>query len=83
MKKFKVTLLVVVAYLLIAPSAVYAAKINFPDILGYKTLKCDFHMHTVFSDGQVWPTTRVDEHNRPYRISAAQRRCSDESRPAK
>ncbi|TKJ38152.1 MAG: histidinol-phosphatase [Planctomycetes bacterium B3_Pla] len=61
MRKFKVTLLVVVAYLLIAPFAVYAAKINFPDILGYKTLKCDFHMHTVFSDGQVWPTTRVDE----------------------
>lgn len=61
MRKFKVTLLVVIACLLIAPSAVYAAKINFPDILGYKTLKCDLHMHTVFSDGQVWPTTRVDE----------------------
>jgi hypothetical protein len=36
-------------------------EINFPDILGYKTLKCDFHMHTVFSDGLVWPTVRVDE----------------------
>ncbi len=35
--------------------------INIPDILGYKTLKCDFHMHTVFSDGIVWPTFRVDE----------------------
>jgi hypothetical protein len=35
--------------------------INVPDILGYKTLKCDFHMHTVFSDGIVWPTVRVDE----------------------
>jgi hypothetical protein len=32
-----------------------------PDIQGYKTLKCDFHMHTVFSDGEVWPTTRVNE----------------------
>lgn len=32
-----------------------------PDIPGYKTLKCDFHMHTVFSDGEVWPTTRVME----------------------
>ena len=32
-----------------------------PDILGYKTLKCDFHMHTVFSDGIVWPTVRVEE----------------------
>jgi len=35
--------------------------IHIPDILGYKTLKCDFHMHTVFSDGVVWPTVRVDE----------------------
>lgn len=32
-----------------------------PDILGYQTLKCDFHIHTVFSDGIVWPTVRVDE----------------------
>lgn len=37
----------------------YLPKI--PDIPGYKTLICDFHMHTVFSDGQVWPTVRVDE----------------------
>ncbi len=28
---------------------------------GYVTLKCDFHMHTVFSDGYVWPTIRVEE----------------------
>lgn len=32
-----------------------------PDILGFKTLQCDFHIHTVFSDGLVWPTVRVDE----------------------
>lgn len=36
-------------------------EIHIPDILGYKTLKCDFHMHTVFSDGDVWPTVRVQE----------------------
>jgi len=35
--------------------------INFPDIQGYQTLKCDFHLHTVFSDGTVWPTIRVEE----------------------
>jgi predicted metal-dependent phosphoesterase TrpH len=35
--------------------------INIPDIPGYVTLKCDFHIHTVFSDGQVWPTYRIDE----------------------
>lgn len=32
-----------------------------PDILEFKTLKCDFHIHTVFSDGNVWPTIRVEE----------------------
>jgi len=32
-----------------------------PDIAGYKTLKGDFHMHTVFSDGVVWPNVRVQE----------------------
>ncbi|MBM3744811.1 MAG: histidinol-phosphatase [Acidobacteria bacterium] len=32
-----------------------------PDIPGYRTLKCDFHMHTVFSDGEVWPTVRLNE----------------------
>jgi hypothetical protein len=35
--------------------------IHIPDIEGYTTLKCDFHMHTVFSDGTVWPTVRVQE----------------------
>lgn len=38
-----------------------AKKISLPDIPGYTTLKCDFHMHTVFSDGHVWPTFRVNE----------------------
>ncbi|MCE4566602.1 hypothetical protein INQ51_19935 [Maribellus sp. CM-23] len=35
--------------------------INIPNIPGYVTLKGDFHMHTVFSDGSVWPTIRVYE----------------------
>lgn len=35
--------------------------IDIPDIDGYKTLKCDFHVHTIFSDGKVWPDVRVDE----------------------
>jgi len=39
----------------------YRYCINIPNIDGYETLKCDFHVHTVFSDGQVWPSTRVDE----------------------
>jgi 3',5'-nucleoside bisphosphate phosphatase len=36
-------------------------EVKIPDISGYMTLKCDFHNHTVFSDGQVWPTVRVEE----------------------
>lgn len=32
-----------------------------PDVDGYRTLKCDFHLHTVFSDGSVWPNVRVIE----------------------
>ena len=36
-------------------------KIDIPDLEGYITIKCDFHMHSVFSDGTVWPTVRVDE----------------------
>lgn len=35
--------------------------IRIPNVKGYQTLKCDFHMHTVFSDGHVWPTVRVQE----------------------
>ena len=36
-------------------------KIVIPDVEGYKTLKGEFHIHTIFSDGSVWPETRVRE----------------------
>jgi hypothetical protein len=36
-------------------------RIEFPDVPGYLTLKCDLHIHTVFSDGSVWPNIRVQE----------------------
>lgn len=35
--------------------------IRIPDVNGLKVLKCDFHMHTVFSDAHVWPNVRVEE----------------------
>lgn len=35
--------------------------IDFPDVPGYVTLTCDFHTHSVFSDGSVWPDIRVRE----------------------
>jgi hypothetical protein len=59
----RIILSILLVNLLFAAFALGQSKreINFPDILGYKTLKCDFHMHTVFSDGSVWPPVRVDE----------------------
>lgn len=36
-------------------------ELNIPDIPGYITLTCDFHMHTYFSDGEVIPGVRVRE----------------------
>ncbi len=54
---------IVLAWLLWASAATAQVRheIQFPDLPGYCTLKCDLHMHSVFSDGTVWPTMRVDE----------------------
>ncbi len=59
MKKILTTLLIFLSvnYLTEAQKKI----VNLPDLPGYVTLKCDFHIHTVFSDGNVWPTMRVDE----------------------
>ncbi len=60
----RLLLIIATAAILLTIATAHAAdrhEITFPDLPGYKTLKCDFHMHTVFSDGQVWPTVRVDE----------------------
>ncbi|MCP4589254.1 MAG: PHP domain-containing protein [bacterium] len=58
-------LYVAVVLVLFGGLGAYAAEprkeIHFPDLPGYRTLKCDFHIHTVFSDGLVWPTVRIDE----------------------
>ena len=50
-------------FLAVLPVGLAAANrsIRFPDIPGYRTLKADFHQHTVFSDGRVWPNVRVEE----------------------
>jgi 3',5'-nucleoside bisphosphate phosphatase len=55
--------LIYVLLIAFAATALHGQKkiVNLPDLPGYVTLKCDFHMHTVFSDGNVWPTIRVDE----------------------
>jgi histidinol phosphatase-like PHP family hydrolase len=59
MKKIFITSLLLLC-LFLAGNA-QRKNINIPNIPGYVTLKCDFHMHTVFSDGNVWPTSRIDE----------------------
>ena len=42
-----------------AQTVVHSAIV--PDIPGYVILKGDMHLHTVFSDGNVWPASRVEE----------------------
>jgi 3',5'-nucleoside bisphosphate phosphatase len=32
-----------------------------PDLPGLHTLKADFHLHTVFSDGNVWPSVHLQD----------------------
>ena len=36
-------------------------RIVIPDTQDYLVLTGDMHIHTIFSDGSVWPTTRVRE----------------------
>jgi len=58
----KRTLLCLLAAFLIVPAtAQVRGKIDIPNLKGFVTLKCDFHIHTVFSDGNVWPTVRISE----------------------
>lgn len=63
-KLFRINVLLIVVSLLLSlpvSSQVKKNSLKLPSIPGYQLLKCDFHMHTVFSDGMVWPTTRVIE----------------------
>ena len=66
--KMKATLVLLVAASFVATHALShepitraRTAVNIPDVPGYVTLKCDFHIHTVFSDGYVWPTVRAEE----------------------
>jgi len=51
------------AQTIISQSHSHSGKLalTYPDIDGFLTLKTDLHQHTVFSDGNVWPTIRVQE----------------------
>jgi len=62
MIKIKLSAIILILFILLSSGFSQGRKeISIPNIPGYITLKCDFHMHTVFSDGTVWPTVRVDE----------------------
>lgn len=61
MKKQFILLGLITTFFVSAQEPVQNRIIEFPDIPGYITLKCDFHQHTVFSDGSVWPDIRVQE----------------------
>jgi hypothetical protein len=44
-----------------AEAQIRKTPLYIPDAGIYKVLKADFHIHTVFSDGVVWPVARVEE----------------------
>jgi len=56
-----VFLFLFVSYLNLSAQENIREKLLIPDILEFKTLKCDFHMHTIYSDGEVLPYVRVKE----------------------
>jgi histidinol phosphatase-like PHP family hydrolase len=57
------TRILLITLLLTGSIAVSAQRriLSVPELPGCVTLKCDFHLHTVFSDGNVWPNQRVGE----------------------
>jgi hypothetical protein len=58
----KAARLALTAVLAAAPAAAqHRQALPVPHLPGLTTLKGDFHLHTVFSDGQVWPTVHVRE----------------------
>lgn len=61
MQRYKFFSFLFFSLIVLLSSAQSRKIIHVPNIPGYQTLKCDFHMHTVFSDGTVWPTVRVQE----------------------
>jgi hypothetical protein len=61
MKSWQKPVFVLALVVAVPVAAQIAQKPFFPSIPGYQTLLCDFHLHTVFSDGRVWPTVRADE----------------------
>ena len=57
----RILLCLLALWFLVPVAAQVRGKIDIPHLKGFVTLKCDFHIHTVFSDGNVWPTVRIAE----------------------
>jgi len=60
----KNSIYIILTLFLILSSLLFAqdrTAMRLPDISGYKIIKADFHSHTVFSDGSVWPDFRAGE----------------------
>jgi len=60
-RQFPTAVLFILLWVAAPAGAQVRHEIQFPDLPGMVTLKCDLHMHSVFSDGTVWPTVRVEE----------------------
>lgn len=56
----RLSVLALLLFVAAAPEAQDRA-IRFPDVPGLHTMVVDLHTHSVFSDGEVWPTIRVRE----------------------
>jgi 3',5'-nucleoside bisphosphate phosphatase len=61
MKNLYIFLVIIAGLASTATAQLRYKSIDIPDIPGYKTLKCDFHIHTIYSDGEVTPNVRVQE----------------------
>jgi len=59
MKRIIIAFLIVVV--IFPTTAQKKAKFQLPKMEGVELVTCDLHVHTVFSDGMVWPTIRIDE----------------------
>jgi hypothetical protein len=57
-------ILILPAVMISLASVAQGRLVHTGEVPGYVTLKCDFHIHTVFSDGDVWPGVRLDEAER-------------------
>jgi len=61
MRRHWLLLILVAAGAIVRAQTLERQALPVPDVAGFKTLKADFHLHTVFSDGYVWPTVHVQD----------------------